>query len=81
MEQVSHVALAVLAAFDSPFVLPLRQRHRGPEGDAAMDATSLNTALNRPHDKPGEHCRRFTPHDSCQRMKRQRRTAGQVGDG
>ena len=35
-------------AFDSRFVLPLRQRHHGREGDAAMEATSLNAALNRP---------------------------------
>ncbi len=28
-----------------------------------MEATSLNAALNRLHDKLGERCRRFTPHD------------------
>ena len=50
-------------AFDSAFVLPLRQRHHGREGDASMEATSLNAALNRLHDKLGERCRRFTPHD------------------
>jgi len=50
-------------AFDSRFVLPLRQRHRGREGDAPMEATSLNAALNRLHEKLGKHCRRFTPHD------------------
>ena len=50
-------------AFDSAFVLPLRQRHHGREGDAAMEATSLNAALNRLHDKLGDRCQRFTPHD------------------
>jgi len=50
-------------AFDSGFVLPLRQRHRGRAGDASMEATSLNAALNRRHDKLGDRCRRFTPHD------------------
>jgi integrase len=50
-------------AFDSRFVLPLRQRHHRREGDAPMEATSLNAALNRLHDKLGDHCRRFTPHD------------------
>lgn len=50
-------------AFDSRFVLPLRERHNGREGDAPMDATSLNAALNRLHEKLGKRCRRFTPHD------------------
>ncbi len=50
-------------AFDSGFVLPLRQRHNGRKGDAAMEATSLNAALNRLHDKLGDRCQRFTPHD------------------
>jgi hypothetical protein len=50
-------------AFDSAFVLPLRQRHHGREGDAPMEATSLNAALNRLRDKLGDRCRRFTPHD------------------
>lgn len=50
-------------AFDSRFVLPLRQRHNGREGDGPMEATSLNAALNRLHDRLGERCRRFTPHD------------------
>ena len=49
--------------FDSRFVLPLRQRHRGRADDAPMEATSLNAALNRLHDKLGDRCRRFTPHD------------------
>ncbi|MBI4207416.1 MAG: integrase arm-type DNA-binding domain-containing protein [Betaproteobacteria bacterium] len=48
-------------AFDSGFVLPLRKRHHGRGGDAAMEATSLNAALNRLHDKLGERFRRFTP--------------------
>jgi integrase len=50
-------------AFDSGYVLPLRQRHRGRSGDAPMEATSLNAAFNRLHDKLGNRCRRFTPHD------------------
>lgn len=50
-------------ALDSRFVLPLRQRHRGREGDAPMESTSMNAALNRLHGKLGNHCRRFTPHD------------------
>jgi integrase len=50
-------------AFDSRFVLPLRQRHHERGGDAPMDATSLNAAHNRLHDKLGDRCRRFTPHD------------------
>ena len=50
-------------AFDSGFVLPLRQRHRGRTGDAPMEATSLNAAFNRLHEKVGDRCRRFTPHD------------------
>jgi integrase len=50
-------------AFDSGFVLPLRQRHRGRSGDAPMEATSVNAAFNRLHDKLGDRCRRFTPHD------------------
>ena len=50
-------------AFNSRYVLPVRQRHRGREGDGTMEATSLNAALDRLHDKLGEHCRRFTPHD------------------
>jgi integrase len=50
-------------AFDSAYVLPLRQRHHGREGDGPMEATSLNAAFNRLHDKLGDRCRRFTPHD------------------
>ena len=50
-------------AFESAYVMPLRQRHRGRAGDAPMESTSLNAAFNRLHDKLGERCRRFTPHD------------------
>lgn len=61
-------------AFDSRFVLPLRHRHRGRDDDASMEATSLNAALNRLHDKLGDRCRRFTPHDlrstSCRSSER-----------
>ncbi|MSQ52816.1 MAG: site-specific integrase [Betaproteobacteria bacterium] len=50
-------------AFDSRYVLPLRQRHNGREGDAHMEPTSINAALNKLHEQLGESCRRFTPHD------------------
>ncbi len=50
-------------AFDSHYVLPLRVRRNNREGDAPMEATSLNAALNTLHEKLGERCRRFTPHD------------------
>jgi len=50
-------------AFDSRFVLPIRVRQNGREGDAPMEATSLNAALNRLHEPLGDRCRRFTPHD------------------
>ncbi len=48
-------------AFDSGFVLPLRQRHRGRSGDAPMEATSLNAAFNRLHEKLGEPVPPFHP--------------------
>lgn len=40
-------------AFASRFVLAPWQRHHGREGDAATEATVLNAALNRLHDKLG----------------------------
>ena len=50
-------------AFNSKFVLPIRQRHNGRAGDAHMEATSLNAATNRLCETLGDKCRRFTPHD------------------
>ena len=50
-------------AFHSRFILPIRLRHNGREGDAPMEATSLNAALDRLHEKLGKRCRRITPHD------------------
>lgn len=50
-------------AFNSKYVLPIRQRHKGREGDAPMEATSLNAAINRLCESLGDKCRRSTPHD------------------
>jgi len=50
-------------AFNSKFVLPIRKRFSGREGDAPMDATSLNAAINCMCKSLGDKCRRFTPHD------------------
>jgi integrase len=50
-------------AFNSKYLLPVRQRHNGREGDAHMEATSLNAAIDRLCDSMGDKCRRFTPHD------------------
>jgi len=52
-----------LLAFNSKYVLPIRIRQNGREGDAPMEATSLNAAINRMCETLGENCRRFTPHD------------------
>ena len=49
--------------FGSRFVLPVRSRRHGAEGDRPMEATTLNAALNRLCAALGEKCRRFTPHD------------------
>ena len=50
-------------AFDSQFVLPIRQLHNGREGDAHMVPVTLNAALNRLAAILKDRCRRFTPHD------------------
>ena len=50
-------------AFNSKYVLPIRVRQNGREGDAPMEATSLNAAINRMCETLGDKCRRFTPHD------------------
>ena len=47
----------------SKYVLPIRKRHNGREGDAPMEATSLNAAINRMCESLADKCRRFTPHD------------------
>lgn len=52
-----------LLAFNSKYVLPIRIRQNGREGDAPMEATSLNAAINRMCETLGDKCRRFTPHD------------------
>lgn len=52
-----------LLAFNSTYVLPIRIRQNGREGDAPMEATSLNAAINRMCETLGDKCRRFTPHD------------------
>jgi len=52
-----------LLAFNSKHVLPIRIRQNGREGDAPMEATSLNAAINRMCETLGDKCRRFTPHD------------------
>jgi integrase len=52
-----------LLAFNSRYVLPIRIRQNGREGDAPMEATSLNAAINRMCETLGDKCRRFTPHD------------------
>lgn len=50
-------------AFNSSYVLPIRTRFAGREGDAHMEPTSLNAALNLLAKKLAGKCRRFTPHD------------------
>jgi integrase len=52
-----------ILAFNSKYVLPIRIRQNGREGDAPMEATSLNAAINRMCERLGDKCRRFTPHD------------------
>ncbi len=50
-------------AFNSKFVLPIRKRFGDREGDAPMEATSLNAAINVMCKPLDGKCRRFTPHD------------------
>jgi integrase len=50
-------------AFNSKYVLPIRIRQNGREGDAPMEATSVNAAIDRMCKSLGDKCRRFTPHD------------------
>lgn len=50
-------------AFGSRFVMPMRARMNGKEGDLHMEPVTLNAALVVLAKKPGKKCRRFTPHD------------------
>jgi len=50
-------------AFGSAYVMPIRKRLAGVEGDKPMESTSLNAAINRLCKSLGDKCRRFTPHD------------------
>jgi len=50
-------------AFGSRYVMPIRTRFDGKEGDAHMEPTTLNASLVTLAKKLGKKCRRFTPHD------------------
>ena len=50
-------------AFGSRFVMPIRTRFDGKEGDAHMEPVTLNAALVTLAKRLGKKCRRFTPHD------------------
>lgn len=50
-------------AFGSRYVMPIRTRFDGKEGDAHMEPVTLNAALVTLAKKLGKKCRRFTPHD------------------
>jgi len=50
-------------AFESLYVMPIRTRFDGREGDAHMTETTVNAALNVLYKSMGGQCRRFTPHD------------------
>ena len=50
-------------AFGSRYVLPIRTRNHGAEGDDHMEPVTLNAALNELAKTLGDKCRRFTPHD------------------
>jgi len=50
-------------AFGSRYVVPLRLKRGDRNGDAPMEAASLNAAINRLCAKLGKKYRRFTPHD------------------
>lgn len=50
-------------AFGSRYVLPIRSRNHGSEGDDHMEPVTLNAALNGLASALGDKCRRFTPHD------------------
>jgi integrase len=50
-------------AFGSRYVMPIRTRFDGKEGDAHMEPVTLNAALVTLAKRLGKKCRRFTPHD------------------
>lgn len=50
-------------SFGSRYVLPIRSRNHGAEGDDHMEPVTLNAALNGLAAILGNKCRRFTPHD------------------
>lgn len=50
-------------AFGSRYVMPIRARFDGKEGDAHMEPTTLNASLATLAKKLGKKCRRFSPHD------------------
>lgn len=50
-------------SFGSRYVMPIRTRFHGKEGDAHMEPVTLNAALNQLAARLGDKCRRFTPHD------------------
>lgn len=50
-------------AFGSRYVMPIRARFDGKEGDAHMEPTTLNASLATLAKTMGTKCRRFTPHD------------------
>ncbi|NJD33944.1 MAG: DUF4102 domain-containing protein [Betaproteobacteria bacterium] len=52
-----------LMAFGSRYVMPIRTRFNGKEGDAHMEPVTLNAALVTLAKRLGKKCRRFTPHD------------------
>jgi integrase len=56
-------------AFGSRYVLPIRSRNHGTEGDAHMEPVTLNAALNGLARATGDRCRRFTPHDLRSTMR------------
>lgn len=56
-------------AFGSRYVMPIRTRFDGREGDAHMEAVTLNAALNTLAKTLGGKCRRFTPHDLRSTMR------------
>lgn len=49
-------------SFGSIYVFPIRSR-KTAVGDAPMEASTLNAAINKLTSNLGERCRRFTPHD------------------
>jgi integrase len=56
-------------AFGSRFVLPIRTRNHGNEGDTHMQPVTLNAALSNLATTLGKRCRRFTPHDLRSTMR------------